>query len=155
MDTRDALGSWLDGPKAAAEKMGAEFGYRGERLGLPKEGPGSVAGPGRRLGALFVDGWLCSLVAYGLLAGGDQGSANLWTTPLFYLVTVLLLTTSGTTVGKRLFGLRVVRLDGARASIPQVLLRTLLLCLIIPAAIWDRDTRGLHDKAVGCVEVRI
>ncbi|WP_431678227.1 RDD family protein [Kitasatospora sp. KL5] len=155
MDTRDALGSWLDGPKAAAEKMGAEFGYRGERLGLPKEGPGSVAGPGRRLGALFVDGWLCSLVAYGLLAGGDQGSANLWTTPLFYLVTVLLLTTSGTTVGKRLFGLRVVRLDGARASIPQVLLRTLLLCLVVPAAIWDRDTRGLHDKAVGCVEVRI
>ena len=70
-------------------------------------------------------------------------------------VTVVLLATSGTTVGKRLFGLRVVRLDGSRASIPQVLLRTLLLCLIIPAAVWDRDTRGLHDKAVGTVEVRI
>ncbi|WP_030269109.1 RDD family protein [Streptomyces sp. NRRL B-24484] len=155
MDTRDALGSWLDGPKAAAEKMGADFGHRGERLGLPKEGPGSVVGPGRRLGALFVDGWLCSLVAFGLLSRGDQAGANLWTTPLFYVVTVVLLATSGTTIGKRLFGLRVVRLDGTRASIPQVLLRTLLLCLIVPAAIWDRDTRGLHDKAVGTVEVRI
>ncbi|PBC72097.1 putative RDD family membrane protein YckC [Streptomyces sp. TLI_235] len=155
MDTRDALGSWLDGPKAAAEKMGADFGHRGERLGLPKDGPGSIAGPGRRLGALFVDGWLCSLVAYGLLSRGDQAAANLWTTPLFYVVTVVLLATSGTTVGKRLFGLRVVRLDGSRASIPQVLLRTLLLCLIVPAAIWDRDTRGLHDKAVGTAEVRI
>ncbi|GAA2226288.1 MULTISPECIES: RDD family protein [Kitasatospora] len=155
MDTREALGSWIDGPKAAAEKMGADFGYRGERLGRPKEGPGSIAGPGRRIGALFVDGWLCSLVAYGLIARGDQTVANLWTTPLFYLVSVLLLATAGTTVGKRLFGLRVVRLDGSRATVPQVLLRTLLLCLVVPAVVWDRDTRGLHDKAVGTVEVRI
>ncbi|MFE4972194.1 RDD family protein [Kitasatospora sp. NPDC056651] len=155
MDTREALGSWIDGPKAAAEKMGTDFGYRGERLGLPKEGPGSIAGPGRRIGALFVDGWLVSLVSYGLLAHGDKGEANLWTSPLFFLVAALLLSTTGTTVGKRLFGLRVVRLDGGRATIPQVLLRTLLLCLVVPPLVWDRDTRGLHDKAVGTVEVRI
>ncbi|GHH83199.1 RDD family protein [Kitasatospora indigofera] len=155
MDTREALGSWIDGPKAAAEKMGADFGHRGERLGLPKEGPGSLAGPGRRIGALFVDGWLVALIAYGLVSRGDQGQANLWTTPIFFLVTVLLLATTGTTMGKRLFGLRVVRLDGRRASIPQVMLRTLLLCLAVPALVWDRDTRGLHDKAVGTVEVRI
>ncbi|GAA1182318.1 putative RDD family membrane protein YckC [Kitasatospora gansuensis] len=155
MDTRDALGSWIDGPKTAAERMGADFGYRGERLGLPKEGPGALAGPGRRIGALFVDGWLCSLVAYGLVSQGVAASANMWSTPLFYVITVLLLATTGTTVGKRLFGLRVVRLDGGRASIPQVLLRTLLLCLVVPAVVWDRDTRGLHDKAVGTVEVRI
>ncbi|MGW3072192.1 MULTISPECIES: RDD family protein [unclassified Kitasatospora] len=155
MDTREALGSWIDGPRAAAEKMGADFGYRGERLGLPKEGSGSIAGPGRRIGALFVDGWLVSLIAYGLLARGDQAEANLWTSPLYFLVVSLLLSTTGTTVGKRLFGLRVVRLDGRRATIPQVLLRTLLLCLVVPPLVWDRDTRGLHDKAVGTVEVRI
>ncbi|MFI5528175.1 RDD family protein [Kitasatospora sp. NPDC051853] len=155
MDTREALGSWIDGPKAAAEKMGADFGYRGERLGLPQEGPGSLAGPGRRLGALFVDSGLCSLVAFGLIAKGDAGSANMWTTPLLFVVTVLFLSTTGTTVGKRLFGLRIVRLDGGRVTIPQVLLRTVLLFLVIPAAVWDRDTRGLHDKAVRTVEVRI
>ncbi|MFJ7907896.1 RDD family protein [Kitasatospora sp. NPDC096204] len=155
MDTREALGSWIDGPRAAAEKMGADFGYRGERLGLPKEGSGSIAGPGRRIGALFVDGWLVSLIAYGLLARGDQAEANLWTSPLYFLVVSLLLSTTGTTLGKRLFGLRVVRLDGRRATIPQVLLRTLLLCLVVPPLVWDRDTRGLHDKAVGTVEVRI
>ncbi|MFC8452990.1 RDD family protein [Kitasatospora sp. NPDC057223] len=155
MDTREALGSWIDGPKAAAEKMGADFGHRGERLGLPKDGAGSVAGPARRMGALCVDGWLVALVAYGLLARGDQAEANLWTTPVLFVVTVLLLATTGTTVGKRLFGLRVVRLDGGRATIPQVLLRTLLLFLVVPALVWDRDTRGLHDKAVGTVEVRI
>ncbi|MFJ1752463.1 RDD family protein [Kitasatospora sp. NPDC088134] len=155
MDTREALGSWIDGPKAAAEKMGADFGHRGERLGLPRTGPGSMAGPGRRLGALFVDGWLVNLVAYGLIAAGDVGSANMWSLPLFYAVTALFLATTGTTVGKRLFGMRVVRLDGSRATIPQVLLRTLLLCLVVPAVVWDRDSRGLHDKAVGTVEVRI
>ncbi|MQS11948.1 RDD family protein [Streptomyces kaniharaensis] len=155
MDTREALGSWIDGPKAAAEKMGADFGYRGERLGLPQEGPGSIAGPGRRIGAVFVDGWLVSLVAYGMIANGAVVSANLWTTPLFFAVTALLLSTTGTTVGKRLFGLRVVRLDGGRATIPQVMLRTLLLCLLVPPLVWDRDARGLHDKAVGTVEVRM
>ncbi|WP_030055150.1 MULTISPECIES: RDD family protein [Streptomyces] len=155
MDTREALGSWIDGPRAAAEKMGADFGHRGERLGLPKEGPGSIAGPGRRIGALFVDGWLVALICYGLIARGDQAEANLWTSPLFFLVAALLLSTTGTTVGKRLFGLRVVRLDGRRATIPQVLLRTLLLCLVVPPLVWDRDNRGLHDKAVGTVEVRI
>ncbi|MEU9074308.1 RDD family protein [Kitasatospora sp. NPDC004745] len=155
MDTREALGSWIDGPKAAAEKMGADFGHRGERLGLPKEGSGSLAGPGRRIGALFVDGWLVALIAYGLIGKGSAGHANLWTSPLYFLVASVLLATTGTTVGKRLFGLRVVRLDGGRATIPQVLLRTLLLCLVVPPLVWDRDTRGLHDKAVGTVEVRI
>ena len=155
MDTREALGSWIEGPKAAAERMGADFGYRGERLGLPKEGPGSLAGPGRRIGALLVDSWLSALIALGLLAHGDRATANLWTTPLFFLMVALLLATTGTTIGKRLFGLRVVRLDGGRASVPQVLLRTLLLCLVVPAAVWDRDSRGLHDKAVGTIEVRI
>lgn len=155
MDSREALGSWIDGPRAAAEKMGADFGYRGERLGLPEEGPGSIAPLGRRIGALFVDGWLCALVAYGLLAHGDAGHANLWTTPVFLVMSVVLLATAGSTLGKRLFGLRVVRLDGGRATLPQVVGRSFLLALVVPALVWDRDGRGLHDKALGTVEVRV
>jgi uncharacterized RDD family membrane protein YckC len=149
------LGSWIEGPRAAAEAMGADFGYRGERLGLPEHGPGSIAPTGRRVGALFVDGWLCALIAYGLVARGDAGAANLWTTPLFFLMSAVLISTAGSTLGKRLFGLRVVRLDGRHPSPLQVLGRTLLLILVVPALVWDRDTRGLHDKAVGTVEVRI
>ncbi|TWG00365.1 RDD family protein [Kitasatospora viridis] len=155
VDSREVLGSWLEGPKAAAEHMGADFGYRGERLGRPKEGSGSIAGPGRRIGALFVDGWIANLISYGLLAHGDVAKANLYGIAVFFAVNAVLLATAGTTFGKRLFGLRVIRLDGGRASIPQMLLRTFLLCLVVPAAIWDRDTRGLHDKAVATVEVRI
>jgi uncharacterized RDD family membrane protein YckC len=59
------------------------------------------------------------------------------------------------TPGKRLLRLRVVRLDGTRLGFGAVVLRTLLLLLVIPAAVWDRDTRGLHDKAVGAVQVRL
>jgi uncharacterized RDD family membrane protein YckC len=29
-----------------------------------------------------------------------------------------------------------------------------LLCLLIPALIWDRVGRGLHDRAAGTVVVR-
>jgi hypothetical protein len=30
-----------------------------------------------------------------------------------------------------------------------------LLLLVVPAVIYDRDRRGLHDKAAGCVVVRL
>ena len=155
VDSREALGSWIEGPGAAAERMGADFGYRGERLGLPERGPGSIAPLGRRIGALFVDGWICGLIAYGLLAHGDAARANLWSTPLFLVMSVALVGTVGSTLGKRIFGLRVVRLDGGRATLVQAVGRSLLLALVAPALIWDRDTRGLHDRALGTVEVRI
>ncbi|MGO4425639.1 RDD family protein, partial [Streptomyces sp. MCAF7] len=61
MDKRQAIGSWLSGPRAAAEDMGVELGYRGEALGLPESGPGSITPIGRRLGALLIDWGLCLL----------------------------------------------------------------------------------------------
>ncbi|MDI5968257.1 RDD family protein [Streptomyces sp. SL13] len=155
MDKREALGSWLQGPRAAAEQMGADFGYRGERLGLPKDGPGSIAPVGRRLVALFVDWALCLLIAYGLLSHGSARAADNWTFVIFGVLSVLTLATLGTTPGKRLLRLRVIRLNGGRAGVLPVVIRTVLLLLVVPSAVWDRDTRGLHDKAAGTVEVRM
>ncbi|RMI41643.1 RDD family protein [Streptomyces triticirhizae] len=154
MDNRQAIGSWLSGPRAAAEDMGIDFGYRGERLGLPREGPGSVATVGRRAAAICVDWALCALIAYGLLAGGDVAMANNWTLVVFTLMCVLTVGTVGMTPGKRLLGLRVLHLSGGRLSFPRAALRSLLLSLAIPALVWDRDGRGLHDRAVGAVQVR-
>ncbi|KAB1148584.1 RDD family protein [Streptomyces luteolifulvus] len=155
MDNRQAIGSWLSGPRAAAEQAGADFGYRGEQLGLPQEGPGSIARPGRRLGALAVDWGLCLLIAYGLITDGyDQATSN-WALLIFFVLGVLTVGTVGFTPGKRLFGLRVAALDTGRVSPPRALLRTFLLCLAIPALIWDRDGRGLHDRLARTVEVRI
>jgi uncharacterized RDD family membrane protein YckC len=155
VDKREALGSWISGPRAAAEQMGADFGYRGKRLGLPQEGPGSIASVGRRIAALFIDWALCLLIAYGLLAHGSAQAASNWTFALFGAVSLLTVGTVGCTPGKRLLGLRVVREGGGRLGIGAVLLRTVLLLLVVPAAIWDRDGRGLHDKAARAVQVRI
>lgn len=135
--------------------MGVEFGYRGQRLGLPENGPGSIAPVGRRVVALFIDWFLCLLIAYGLIAHRDAGKSNTWTLVVFGVVSVVLLLTVGTTLGKRLMGLRVVRLDGGRLGAVAVVIRTALLLLVVPAVIWDRDTRGLHDKAAKSVQVRI
>ncbi|MEU2915801.1 RDD family protein [Streptomyces massasporeus] len=155
MDNRQALGSWLSGPRAAAEEAGVDFGYRGEQLGLPEEGPGSIARPGRRIGALAVDWGLCLLIAYGLITQSYNEAAQIWAPLIMFALMVLTVGTVGFTPGKRLFGLRVLALDTARVSPWRAALRTVLLFLAIPALIWDRDGRGLHDRLAGTVEVRI
>lgn len=155
MDNRQALGSWLSGPRAAAEDAGVDFGYRGEQLGLPEEGPGSIARPGRRLGALAVDWALCILIAYGLITDGYNQATGNWALVILFVLGVLTVGTVGSTPGKRIFGLRVLSVNGGRLGLFRVALRSLLVCLAVPALIWDRDGRGLHDRLSGAVQVRI
>lgn len=149
------MGSWLSGPRAAIEDAGADLGYRGEQLGLPEQGPGSIARPGRRLGALVVDWALCMVIAYGLITHGyDQATGN-WALLIFFVLGVLTVGSIGCTPGKRLFGLRVVALRTGGVQPLRALLRTVLLCIAVPALVWDRDGRGLHDRLAGTVEVRM
>ncbi|WP_078890750.1 RDD family protein [Streptomyces sp. NRRL B-1381] len=155
MDNRQAIGSWLSGPRAAAEEMGADFGYRGKGLGLPEEGPGAIAPLGRRFGALFIDWALCMLIAYGLFARGDQQAAGNWALGIFLVMSLLTVGTIGCTPGKRLLRIRVVAEDGGRLGFGRVAVRTVLLVLAIPALVWDRDGRGLHDRLARAVQVRI
>jgi uncharacterized RDD family membrane protein YckC len=51
-------------------------------------------------------------------------------------------------------GLRVVRVDGHPVGPLWALVRTVLLLTVVPALLWDRDYRGLHDKAADTVVVR-
>ncbi|XVQ88653.1 RDD family protein [Microbispora siamensis] len=143
--------TWMGGPRAA----GVDLGYPGQRLGLPEQGAGAVTGWGRRIGAVVVDWLLCTwAIAGGLLhfQGNDMGAVGLG---IFAAEYVLLVGTIGMTLGMRLFGIRVAGLDGGRPSFFGVLVRTLLLCLAVPALIWDRDRRGLHDRAGGTVVVNL
>ncbi|MET9651698.1 RDD family protein [Streptomyces sp. NPDC006460] len=155
MDNRQAMGSWLSGPRAAAEDAGVDFGYRGEQLGLPEEGPGSIARPGRRIGALVVDWALCMLIAYGLVTHGYNQATGNWALVILLVLSVLTVGTIGSTPGKRIFGLRVASVNGGRLGAIRVVIRSVLVCLAIPALIWDRDGRGLHDRLAGAVQVRI
>lgn len=147
---RSAAGDWLNGPRIGSAPGAG--GYRGQRLGLPRSGPGSLAPQGRRLGALVVDWGVAYLAAaaFGWHPSSPQGQWG--TIALFAAEHLLLLSTLGYTIGKRLFGLRVGRLGAALTPL-RVIGRTLLLLLVIPAVIWDQDGRGLHDRLMGTVEV--
>jgi len=138
-------GTWLSGARAA----GAELGYPGEQLGLPRTGRGSVASYGRRLVALLIDWLLCKLIAGGLgnALGWSDYTENLAALLVFGLQAWLLIGFAGTTLGKLIAGLHVVRLDGRPVGPLWALVRALLLLLVVPALLWNRDHRGLHDRA--------
>ena len=155
MDRRD-IGSWLSGPKAALEEQGMDFGYPGQRFGLPKQGIGSVARMGRRIIALMID-WIAAILvthlAFPDLVYGSEVFAAV-TLGIFATQVFLLTATTGASFGYKLAGIRLISISPAPITFLKVLVRTALLCLVVPALIWDRDGRGLHDKAVGTITMR-
>ena len=148
--TRAALGGWLEGPNLLDGEAGK---YRGERLGLPESGSGSLAGQGRRRGALLVD-WAVAYLIVMAFGWHPSSEAGQWgVLAIFAAEHLVLLSTLGYTIGKRVFGLRVGRLGGPLTPL-NVVIRTVLLMLVVPAVIWDQDGRGLHDRLAGTVELR-
>lgn len=156
MVDRRALGSWIAGPRAAVDPT-EESGYRGQRLGRPESGPGSVAGFGRRLVALMVDWVAATLVAKAFLTAAPYPSPALsaWTMLVFAVEVWALTSTLGASFGQAVLRLRVERAHGGRVGTGRVATRTVLLCLVIPAVVYDRDGRGLHDRVVDSVVVRL
>jgi uncharacterized RDD family membrane protein YckC len=62
---------------------------------------------------------------------------------------------AGRTVGMYLAGIRVIRVNRNEAVKPlNALVRTVLLMLLVPALIWDKDRRGLHDRIAETVVIR-
>lgn len=155
MDRRD-IATWVSGPRAALDASGIDIGYKGERLGLPEDGVGAVAGFGRRVGALFIDWISCAIIMkliFPQFAYGSRQSA-IGTLIIFFLVKTIFTIFGGSSFGQRLLGIRVIALGRPYVPPLQAILRTFLLCLIIPAVIWDRDGRGLNERLTGTVVVR-
>ena len=126
--------------------------YPGERLGLPAEGAGSVAGFGRRALAFVLDLLLSSLVAGAFTA--PELPRN-WSVLAWALLTVVPTAAFGMTPGMTLFGLRVTRLDGtAFVGLPRAVVRTVLLFFVVPAVVTNTDRQGLHDRAAGVAVLR-
>ncbi|WP_197021537.1 RDD family protein [Cellulomonas sp. HZM] len=166
MSTRDNMGSWLEG--GPTDERGP-----GTRLGLPPEGPGSLARTGRRVLALLIDWVACLAISAAFFHGGAP--SGVWLTSgsptatliIFAAENFLFVAALGHSLGHRVLGLRVRPVvierdgdgraepdDGRAPGFGRALVRTVLLCLVIPAVVWDSDGRGMHDRVAGTAIVR-
>lgn len=150
-----------DKQATAAQQASADDSfYPGRDYGLPELGAGSVAGWSRRLGALLIDWLACSVIAIAFLyhPAGHYSDVlvqpKLWTPVVFGVEDFLLTGLTGVTLGKRLLGIRVIRVDRRPVGLVRAFVRTLLLLVVVPAMMMDRDLRGLQDKAAGTIVVR-
>jgi uncharacterized RDD family membrane protein YckC len=129
--------------------------WPGDRLGLPETGPRSIARPGRRILALVIDWAIASAISVAFFSTGPWQTNGFITLGLFAGIQLLFLLVLNGGVGHLLLGMRVVPLNPGRLAPWRALVRTLLVCLFVPAVIWDADQRGLHDRAAGTLLVRV
>lgn len=139
-----------------------------DRVTIPRPArpfQGRPAGLVTRIGAAIVDGAVIGVVVAVLYAGAvgvrfvispssfSMSDNPSWAiVPLVIAVTVAYFTESwssnGRTYGDALLGLRVVRIDGQRITVPRALLRA-ALCTAFPVGLlWvavSRSNRSVHD----------
>jgi hypothetical protein len=78
-----------------------------------------------------------------------------WLPLAVFLVEAWVLTTLlGGSAGQLVMQVAVRRTSGAPLDIFRALLRTFLVCLVIPPLIFNREQQGLHDLAVDSIAVR-
>ena len=137
--------------------MASTMSYPGQALGLPENGPGSLAPMGRRLLALGID-WLVAYglaglcMAFGLVTPTVLATAVLGIWLVLGAVSVRLF---GFTTGQYALRLVVVALDGrSHIGIGRAVTRGLLIALVIPALFADADGRGVQDRVTGTAVVR-
>src|SRR5690625_1893840 len=102
---RASVGSWMSGTAQRGQ-------WPGELLGLPESGAGSLGRLGRRIGALWID-WLVALA----ISAGFFANEPMITLAIFAVENLLLVSTLGYTIGHRIFGMRVVRLDERKSVV--------------------------------------
>lgn len=145
------MGSWLDGPRAARDDADLPS-WRGERLGMPESGTGSVASTGRRALAFGIDIVLGFLVAS--LFTAPELPMN-WSLVAWLVITVVPVSLFGFTPGMAVTKIWVARMDGALMVGPwRAVVRAVLTALLIPAVLWNLDGRSWHDRLTGTVVLR-
>jgi uncharacterized RDD family membrane protein YckC len=110
------------------------------------------AGFGRRLGAVMLD-WILAVASTNLFVHGRSLSTSLTRQALFFAEIALMTYLTQSSIGQRIFSIKVVDFQtGGRLSPLRVFKRTLLLALFIPA-IFTQDGRGFHDVLSGSAVV--
>ena len=106
----------------------------------------------RRFIALAIDWAACSLVTLAVLGPGGYAHdrASGWLTlGVFWLEASIGTALAGGSFGQLASRVRVLRLDGRPLPLIPAVVRTLLVCVVVPPLIFRPDGRGLHDLAVG------
>lgn len=154
-------GSWLSGPASEQPSDKNAAHYRGELLGLPESGVGSLVTMFVRVCALFLDWILAAGVAGLILAltghrlSTSSGVLQLMQLVVWFVIGVLAVTAFSYTPGQYFLGLRVARIDAdAPVGFVRALARSFMLLFVIPALFTDADGRGMHDRATGTAIVR-
>lgn len=123
----------------------------GDDLGLPESGVGSLASIGSRVGGFLID----ALLSAGVAALFASGAPRNWSLLVFAIEYIVFTAAFGQTPGMRVAGIKLIRIDGASLiGVPKAVIRTVLLILLIPAMIADRNGRGMHDRASDTVMVK-
>ena len=108
------------------------------------------AGTGRRFLALLID-WLMCLLVSGIVGFGSRSISTL---VIFFIEVSILTTLQQASAGQRILRLRVVDFTNyGIVPAKKILIRTFLICLVLPA-VFTRDGRGLHDWVANSVVVR-
>jgi uncharacterized RDD family membrane protein YckC len=116
----------------------------------------TIAGWPRRIGALFID-WIIAMFSAAAISGtsiSDPQANPFWPLAAFFVEVSLITGLLGYSIGKRVFGIRVIRQDGSPIGFPRAVLRTALVCLVIPVLIQSEHQRGLQDVATGSMVAR-
>ncbi|MGB6243731.1 RDD family protein [Gordonia sp. (in: high G+C Gram-positive bacteria)] len=171
-----ATGTWLSGPQFPGA---SDNTYRGEDLGLPESGPGSLAGGWLRVVGLLLDWIIAGGVAIAIvgvqpaheMASSLEMTMRSASTPqliIWFAIGVLAVAFFGFTPGQYIAGTRVARVDlgaehgaaeaagdkRAAVGIVRSLGRQVILLFVVPALINDYNGRAMHDRATGTAIVR-
>jgi len=112
---------------------------------------------GRRVVAFLID-WFASILvavfAFPQFPYSSNGSMAA-TLGVFFFEVCILTWLTGASFGQRIVGLRVVSINEGRLPLWRVLIRTALICLVIPAVVYDDDGRGVHDRIANTRVLRV
>lgn len=109
---------------------------------------------GRRLLAICLD-WLMCLVVAGALLPRTGEMRQFGPLLVFFVEVVILVSLQGASAGQRILRIKVIGFsDGGAPTLYQVLVRTVLLCLIVTAVTFDENGRGIHERLSGTVLTR-
>ncbi|SDR85032.1 RDD family protein [Nocardioides scoriae] len=108
---------------------------------------------GRRILALLIDWVAATLVTAGLVGFGrylEDPNSGWWVLGVFLVEVTFFTAVLGGSFGQVATGVRVLRTDGRPLPFIPALVRTFLICLVVPPMVFQSTTgRGLHDLWTG------